>query len=616
MHKVLVNRALPMHPRHLRPLASVALFAAFLAAAPLVLPLSLQAQSAAAQAAVPNPIAESRLGAVTVYSDRAVVRREARVTVPAGVSEWSFPGLPVALMDDSVQVSARGEVAASLLDIATRTVFVSAEPDPRVKAAEDRVAELRREEAALNDRRGLLDSQRALLGSIEKAYTTPTGAGAGATPPARPSLDEFAKLLSFSAEQRTRLDEQVRTLEVERVALAEKIAAAENQLRELRGRQPGRRATKVVTVRLSAPAAGALDLRLGYAIAGASWTPAYDARLRSAERQVQLDAFGVVRNATGEDWSGVELTLSTARPGLGGSAPEISPWFVDVLRPARPSPSATVIGQQGVLSSRELGAFSNNLRLAGAVGDAAAADHFAPPAPPVVEAGFAQAAVESAATSASFRIATPVTVPSDNTPQRVPIGSAAFAAELQYQATPKLQETAYLAAYVRNTSELPFLAGAMNVFLDETFVAGSRLGTTMPGEKFALSLGADEGISIKRKVVSRFTEDIGLTSRGRRTTYDILVTVTNNKRGVERIVLKDAVPVARDEKIVVRLLAPLERELLRGEEATAQPPRPGIAREADGKMTWRFDLRPGERREIPLRFSIEHPADMLVSGIE
>ena len=80
--------------------------------------------------------------------------------------------------------------------------------------------------------------------------------------------------------------------------------------------------------------------------------------------------------------------------------------------------------------------------------------------------------------------------------------------------------------------------------------------------------------------------------------------------------VKDAAPVPRDEKIVVKLLAPAERELLKPEEAAVQPPKPGIARAADGKITWRFDLKPGEKRELPLKFSVEHPADLEVSGME
>jgi uncharacterized protein (TIGR02231 family) len=362
-------------------------------------------------------------------------------------------------------------------------------------------------------------------------------------------------------------------------------------------------------VRLSTPAAAALDVNLSYALAGASWTPAYDARLRSEKREVQLDAFGLVRNATGEDWTNIALTLSTARPGLGGAAPAIDAWYVDVARPVHYGKFATSSmaldrGVGGSMSSAKPIALHN------------AAMMEADTTVVLEDALFATAAVETAATSASFKIATPVTLASDNTPQRLPLGSAAFAAELQYQATPKLQETAYLAAYVTNRSELPFLAGSLNVFLDDTFVAASRLATTMPGEKFTLNLGADEGISIKRKIVSRFTEDTGLVSKSRRTTYDILVTVTNNKRTSERVVIQDAAPVARDEKIVVRLLAPAERELLSPADAAAQPPKPGIARDADGKLTWRFDLKPGEKRELPLRFSIEHPADLPVTGVE
>jgi uncharacterized protein (TIGR02231 family) len=609
-----------------RSLATLAAFAAFVAALPLVSPASLSAapealRPVAAEAA--NPItAESKIAAATVYPDRAVVSRVATAKVGAGANEVVFAGLPSGLMDDSVQVTAKGSVAASLLDIATRTVFVTAEPDARVKALEDKLVELRREERALNDQNALLESQRGLLGTIEKAYTTPTPAAAGATPPARPALEDYAKLLSFSAEQRTRLDEQARKLERDRAALGEKIAASEAQLNEVRGKQPGRRATKVVTVRLAAPAAGELEVRLSYAISGASWTPAYDARLRSAERKVQLDAFGLVRNATGEDWKNVDLTLSTARPGLGGSAPEVSPWYVDVSRPVvygkAASGSMALDRAAGMTSAAAKGAFSNDARMI----SAAAEQHVfnlsadAPASPPAAEATFAAAELASAATSASFRIATPVTLASDNAPQRVPVGAASFEAGLQYQATPKLQETAYLAAYVLNTSELPFLGGAMNVFLDDTFVASSRLATTMPGEKFTLNLGADEGISIKRKIVSRFTEDTGFTTRSRRTTYEILVTVTNNKRTSERVVVKDAAPVARDEKILVKLLAPMERELLKPEDAAVQPPRPGIARAADGKITWRFDLKPGEKRELPLKFSIEHPADLPVTGVD
>ena len=588
-------------------LPSLALFAAVTSA--LIAPAILAAPIAA----------ESSITAATIYPDRGVVSRLARsCQLPVGTSEITFSGLPASLQDESIQVSARGPVAASILDIAARIVFVSAEPDSRIKNLEDQLLALRRGERVLNDQAAVLDSQRALLQNIEKAATAPSVAPAGSTPPQRPSLEDYEKLLGFSSAQRAHLDAAAQKLEVERTAHAEKIAAAEAQLNEVRGHQPRRSATKVVTVRLDLPAPSALDLTLTYALPCASWTPAYDARLRTEKREVLLDAFGLVRNATGEDWSNVALTLSTARPGLGGAAPEIAPWSVDVTHPVALGSfgRSSMFADKLVASSprKSKASFANNDEMRA---EMPIESYSAPAAAPVLEqATLATAAVESAATSASFKIATPVSLASDNTPQRVPLGSATLAAILQYQATPKLQETAYLAAYVTNGSELPFLGGALNVFLDDTFVATSRLATTMPGEKFTLKLGADEGIAIRRKIVSRFTEDTGFTTKSRRTTYDILVTVTNHKRTKERVVITDAAPVARDEKITVKLLAPAEHDLLKPEEAGAQPPKAGIARDAEGRLTWRLDLKPGEKSELPLRFSIEHPAELSVTGVE
>ena len=125
-------------------------------------------------------------------------------------------------------------------------------------------------------------------------------------------------------------------------------------------------------------------------------------------------------------------------------------------------------------------------------------------------------------------IPTASTVLSDNAPQKVGIASAKLAATLQYQAVPRAIETAFLSAYVSNTTEFPFLAGSMNTFLDDAFIATSSIKTVMPGEKFELALGADEGIAIKRKVVNRFSEETGITNSGRRVTYEFLITVTNN----------------------------------------------------------------------------------------
>ncbi|MBC8040360.1 MAG: DUF4139 domain-containing protein, partial [Opitutaceae bacterium] len=337
------------------------------------------------------------------------------------------------------------------------------------------------------------------------------------------------------------------------------------------------------------------------------WAPDYTARLHSEKRAIELTYFGLVINATGEDWKNIALTLSTARPNLGAGAPESQPWILESLpyirveressgfsllrskKPKRPDPSSTVLGPDGGLSGSGM--------------DSAALE--------VADTTVSLAKLDTSVSSASFAIPVKTTIPSDGTLQKVGIATATLAANLQYQATPARLETAFLSASTTNTTDFPFIAGSVSTFLDNTFVATGNLKTVMPGEKFSLDLGADEGVAIKRKLVKRFTEDTGLTSKTKRVTYEFVLTATNHKRTAERLVFTDVLPTSRDEKIIVKLLAPAEKDV-----GTKEKPGREVTREEDGKLVWRLDLKPGEKREIPLKFSIEHPADLPVSGVE
>lgn len=588
-----------MHP-HLRA------FAVFAAAGSALL--------AAALPAAPIP-AESSITAATVYPDRAVVTRQAKFTLPAGLSEIAFSALPAGLDEASLQVAGRGSATATLLDVSARTTFLTAEADPRIAALEATLVTLQREDAALAAKLALNDRQRALLQNIEQSVLAPLPVPLAGAPsvPARPSLDEAEKLLAFSAAQGTRLDTDRAALDTQRATLADQLSAAERQLKELRGRTPARRQVKTVTIRLAAAQPGNLDLTLAYALPGASWSPAYDARLRTAERKVELSSFGLVRNSTGEDWTDIALTLSTARPALGGGAPVLTPWEL-IARPQRPEPSSSLIGEfKAMRASSQDKAVTNNLRQLSSAADQAFLESgvVASEAPPAPEATYAAAAFSTGATSATFAITAPATLPSDNSPRRVAIGTNTVNANLQYQASPKLLETAFLSAYVKHTADYPLLAGPVNTFLNDAFIATSSLRTVMPGEAFQIALGADEGIAIKRRLAKRFIESTGLTDSGRRTTYEVVLTVTNNKTTTERIYFREPLPVSTDERIVVKLLAPAERDIGKKDE-----PGRELTREDDNILAWRIDLKPGEKREIPLKFTVEHPADLPVLGLE
>jgi len=530
---------------------------------------------------------DSTISAVTVYTDRAVVTRTATVELTAGTTELVFANLPQALNDRSLQVSGRGTAQAIILDVSAKQTYVDFTPNARVKELEDLLKGYGKQVRGLDDRANLLNAQQASLDRMETALFAPPTKDVP-----RPDLNQFTNSLNYLTEQKAKLATERASLDESKKELQVKIDTAQNQLNELRG--SGGKAFKTVTVRVSAPAAGSLDVALSYTVPGASWAPSYDARVLSTERAVALGYFGIVRQNTGEDWKNVMLTLSTARPGLGGAAPVLGVWQLDVFNPIALRQQAEMERRQNMMakSAREMPAPA--AMAVGGMADMAVQ-------PEEKDAEMAAATIEAGATSASFKIAVASSIPSDNSPQKVPVTSAKLTTNPEYNTVPKRLATAYLTAKVYNNSEFPLLAGAMNVFLDGTFVATSSLRTVMPGEKFDLALGADEGISVKHKRVTRFAEDTGLTNSGRRVTYEYLITIQNNKKTAERVLVTDQVPLSKNEKIVVKLLSPDAKDVKPTDE---------------GLLKWSLDLKPGEKRELTVKFAVEFDKEVNVTGLE
>jgi hypothetical protein len=567
---------------------------------------------------------DSRITSVTVYADRAIVTRTATNELTAGEHTLTFENLPTALVDQSLQASGFGVPGATILDVSAQTIFSETTANERVWALEDQIKNLQKQRRTLDDRSKILEEQRAFVQRMLQASTNSPATAAGSAV-ARPTLDEWQRLFTYTEESLGKIATEQQSIDGQREELQAKQTALERQLNELRGARG--RQSKTITVRVTLTSPGRLDVALRYSIPNAGWSPAYDARLRSVDRAIDLTYFGIVRNGTGEDWKNISLTLSTARPGLGGGAPELQPWIADVVR-TRPVMASVASGS--TMANPDM---VGETRLALSPVDAERSRGYAsslpmlgnnvlsmtsikpgkisstPPPPAETDAGLLDADVAANVTSATFKIPVTVSVPGNNVSQKVAIKDTRLPASLQFQSTPRILEAAFLNASVNNSTDYPLLAGPMNTFLDDTFVAASNLKTVMPGEKFDLALGADDGISVKRRLVNRFTEDTGLTNKTRRITYEFLVTLTNNKTTAERVVFKEPTPQSRDEKIVVKLLTPQEKEI----GTTASPKE--ITREENGKLVWRVNLKPGEKREFTLKLSIEHPIEFAVSGL-
>jgi uncharacterized protein (TIGR02231 family) len=547
--------------------------------------LALAAHAGPAQYRYETP---SQVTEVTVYTDRALVKRVAHLDLRSGETTLVLKDLPANLWDNSLQVSGSGPAGTNVVDVQSRNVFLDAEPSPVIRDLEETLKKLHQIKIVLDDEIRALDNDRSVLSQINEAATTlPTEGNAP-----RPSFDDWRELLKFNADENRRIQKARREKAQEEQDLNAKISATERQLQEARGRQPGRRAVKEVTVRLAANEAGSGNVTVAYTVPGANWTPVYQARLDSNARRVVLDYQAQVVNRTGDTWDNVALTLSTAQPSAGGSAPEARPWIVEEQR----------ITRDMDLRSRKAYAMMESAPAPTMM----AMDAVAESAPMKVQ----QATVETGLTAATFTITTPTTIPADGTVTKVSVTTLDLTAGLRYATTPKLQEAAFLSAKVENNTEFPLLAGSLAAFVDGAFIANSHLETTMAGEEFELALGVDEAVAVERTLVNRFVENVGFTNKSTRTTYEIAIKLTNHKSIPAGVELAESLPVSRHEKIIVKLVEPDEDDIGGPDDNHA------FTRDEEGVLTWTGSLAPGARRDMTLKFSIEHPNDLNVQGVE
>ena len=606
----------------------------------------------------------SRIVAATVYTDRAMVTREAKAEIAPGLRHVTLGGLPPLLQDQSVRVAASGSAQAKIVEVKVDQVFLDTISAARIAPLLQSRKNLNADIRVLNDRLAVIAHQRDFLNKITIASQESI---ARELRTQKPTADDWGKLLGFFDAEYTKLDGESRQIDEKRGALQQKLEAVEKELGAAGG-SPEKK-EKTITVAFDVMKGGSVVLEASYLISQAGWSPSYDIRVSSADTIVELTYSALVRQNTGEDWKDVRMTLSTSQPALGGAPPELQPWYVGASDRAQGSvegsvrdagsgdplvgvtiqamgtPSGTVTDANGyyrignvpsgwqVLRISDVGYQTVNLRVnvrpyasaradvslneasvtVGAV-EITANEPAAKKSESVLRAGRADiqtappapvsyqtAEVKESLTSASFPVAGENTVPADNADHKVTVMVAPLAGSFSHSTVPKLQPDAFFKAALTNSTDFPILPGPTSVYVDNGFVSTSKLAAVMPGEKFDAFLGADNGVHIERKLVNKVTEVSGLFSKTRKTRYEILITAQNRKKIAERLSIRENVPVSQDERVKVEITAP------RPEEA---------APDAGGIITWQIRLAPGEKREIKVQYSIEAPADLSVGGLE
>ncbi|HEV2372229.1 MAG TPA: DUF4139 domain-containing protein, partial [Streptosporangiaceae bacterium] len=170
---------------------------------------------------------------------------------------------------------------------------------------------------------------------------------------------------------------------------------------------------------------------------------------------------------------------------------------------------------------------------------------------------------------------------------------------LDHLAVPVMAPEAYLRATVTNSSSLLLLPGPARVFHGSQFVGETMLETVAAGEEFELQLGVDDQVRVERELRRRST---GKAVIGGTRTIDLAfeTTVENHRPHPARVSVHDHIPLSTDGEIKVRL-----------RESNPDP----VDKDDLGELTWELTLESGQKAAIRYRFTVEHPAQVTVTGL-
>ncbi len=529
--------------------------------------------------------ADTPITGVTVFTDGARVTRTGVAGVQPGVRPLVVASLPESADPSSVRVAARGH-GLTLLNVEVQRRVAA---EPRRESLAELRADVERWRDAVKELDDADEAELAGLGFLGHLSEAAATSLAKALSAGRAGYDELAGMAGhLSASTATALGRRREIAARKRVAQRELNAAVE---RLAGAEQPGLPSVFTeVSVLLEAPTATEAAIELTYHVAGASWRPLYDLVLDGEKLKVSYLA--EITQQTGEDWPEVTLVLSTTRQGLRQTLPELSPWYIGRPRPPAPRP----------MRARASGAAMPMAAASppeGAFGEEAAPGQWAVAAArPAAKVLAAEPGQSESGAGLVYTVARPLAVPGDGGPHKTLVASSEADASLDYLTVPVLAPEAYLRATVTN-GPLLLLPGQARIFHGSQFVGETYLDSVAPGEEFEVQLGVDDQIKVERKLRRRTTSKAVI---GSSRTIDIAyeITVENHRDRKATVSVHDHIPVSTDGDIKVR-----------PRETTPAP----ASTDDLGELTWTLILPAGESSAIRHRFTVEHPAQVTVSGL-
>ncbi len=538
--------------------------------------------------------------AVTIYQDKALVSRQIVLATDGGDMEFLVTGLPAHIISSSLYATSdTGQIqgvtffvdetveAAPALDVPKQLVLAVGELELTGRLIAQKLITLAQEEQYL------LTLQNTST-SLPSMFTATTRGDEDQAAQVNFDPDQAVKLFNYIFQKRTEIGAKKIDLITQQAALSRQLTEARENIVQFHKDNPPAEAEfdRRALVRLTGLADGNVTVQLNYLVQNVKWSPTYTVRATTGDDNIRLDYNAFVYQQTGEDWTNVELTLSTASPDMWAEPPVLKPLWVELAEAGTPItggqystkvtfgnisagerdqlvgrlalqitnrqnvPTATSIGGaflDGIESNDFQAGSENTIILQRKVTELDTAINSLGNQLQVIDLTIgdgngraAQIAPRRQSVSLEYHLSGSISIPSRPEQMMVKVDELALAGKVTYVAVPLLTSQVFREAELTNTSELALLPGPVSTYLDDRFVGAAALSFVSQGEMFGLGFGVDSQLEAHRELVERTEgESWGKT----KLTFEYRITLTNYKDENVTVLVKDRLVNLEDTEI-------------------------------------------------------------------
>ncbi len=544
--------------------------------------------------------------AVSIFANRARITRHASIRLKSGDQTLAIKDLPETLELESLRTSGHGE-GVSIRNVDIRSASPSQNPEERIRELEEQLAILQAREKALDDEEEVLQAHFDFLQTFgEKCGAYFAEAIASSTA----SLDNVTAVSHYITNQMNEARANRRNLEMRRNALKKEI---ENQKRLIRRSKRASTAPSydaLITVHADKPTR--FDMTITYVVRAARWRPVYDLRLR-ADGQIELVCWALITQRTGEDWKHARLTVSTARPAISPSLPELHPWYIEEIEtvvnsPMTPDRAKSLLEVQSLKGNSYFSDSETEEPALDWVLETRETTEIPRPEDAEADSDETSTAMKPIADEPELDTDIPLTmeiealasIASDGEPHRVMLFSEILPSTTEHLSAPKLTSDVYLRATFSNPRQTPLLPGVASIFRNGDFVHKQDIPTLLPGDAFVAQFGVDHRVKVQRQLLKReATRDDNDLNRYIRYTYQI--TVEHQRDKAFRLRIQDQLPISRHHQVRVKL-------------DRAEPPV--TAQLPQNILEWDLSIPQSGSVTIVFAFSVEFPSYIRLQGLD